>query len=101
MFHIVGPRVQLNEVSSYIDAGFVYGSNIKTADSLRTLESGKLRMLPAFKRFGLKDLLPLKLNFPDEGCIRPNKDIYCFVSGKACLAILINIIVCFSVTLIC
>ncbi|MPC88770.1 Peroxidasin [Portunus trituberculatus] len=29
----------------------------------------------------MKDLLPLKLNEPDEGCIRPNRDVYCFDAG--------------------
>ena len=29
----------------------------------------------------MKDLLPLKLEEPDEGCIRPSEDVYCFLAG--------------------
>ena len=29
----------------------------------------------------MKDLLPLKLSEPEEGCIRPNDDVYCFDAG--------------------
>lgn len=37
--------------------------------------------MPVFSDFGLKELLPLKLEDPDEGCIRPSKDVYCFFAG--------------------
>lgn len=39
-------------------------------------------MNPVFKEYGLKDLLPLKLDIPDEGCTRPNKNMYCFEAGE-------------------
>lgn len=48
---------------------------------LRTGYGGLLRMNPVFKEYGLKDLLPLKLDVPDEGCTRPNKNMYCFEAG--------------------
>lgn len=38
-------------------------------------------MNPAFAEYGLKDLLPLKLDIPDEGCTRPNASMYCFEAG--------------------
>ena len=38
-------------------------------------------MLPVFEEFGMKGLLPLKLEEPDEGCIRPSEDVYCFLAG--------------------
>lgn len=38
-------------------------------------------MNPVFSEYGLKDLLPLKLDIPDEGCTRPNKSMYCFEAG--------------------
>jgi len=38
-------------------------------------------MLPVFEEFGMKELLPLKLDDPDAGCIRPSEDIYCFLAG--------------------
>lgn len=49
---------------------------------LRTGFGGLLRMNPVFKEYGLKDLLPLKLDIPDEGCTRPNKNMYCFEAGE-------------------
>lgn len=39
-------------------------------------------MNPVFEQYGLKDLLPLKLDVPDEGCTRPNASMYCFDAGK-------------------
>ncbi|XP_068081797.1 peroxidase isoform X2 [Anabrus simplex] len=77
----LGPRVQMNSVTSFIDASFVYGSDARTADSLRLLRGGRLRTLPMFKKLGLKDLLPLKVDYPDDGCIRPDPDIFCFLAG--------------------
>ncbi|XP_046396972.1 peroxidase-like [Ischnura elegans] len=77
----LGPRVQFNLLTSYIDANFIYGSSVRVSDSLRTLQGGLLATLPIFRRLGLRDLLPLKLNFPDDGCIRPNKDVFCFLAG--------------------
>lgn len=38
-------------------------------------------MNPAFQEYGLKDLLPLKLDVPDEGCTRPNSTMFCFEAG--------------------
>ena len=38
-------------------------------------------MLPVFDEFGMKELLPLKLEDPNEGCIRPSEDVYCFLAG--------------------
>lgn len=40
-------------------------------------------MNPAFEQYGLKDILPLKLDIPDEGCTRPNNSMYCFDAGKS------------------
>lgn len=39
-------------------------------------------MNPVFAEYGLKDLLPLKLDIPDEGCTRPNRSMYCFEAGE-------------------
>lgn len=49
---------------------------------LRTGYRGLLRMNPAFANHGLKDLLPLKLIDPNEGCTRLNSSLYCFDAGK-------------------
>lgn len=40
-------------------------------------------MNPAFANLGLKELLPMKFNIPDEGCIRSNASQYCFESGSS------------------
>lgn len=40
-------------------------------------------MNPAFANLGMKELLPMKLNIPDEGCIRSNNSQYCFESGSS------------------
>ncbi|XP_043221508.1 peroxidase-like isoform X1 [Amphibalanus amphitrite] len=77
----LGPRDPINTVSSYIDASFVYGSDEKTARRMRSYQGGLLKTLPVFREFGLKDLLPPNLHAPDEGCIRPSKDIFCFDAG--------------------
>lgn len=55
---------------------------------LRSGYGGLLRMNPVFAEFGLKDLLPLKLDIPDEGCTRTNRSQYCFDAGETCFDVL-------------
>jgi hypothetical protein len=76
-----GPRLQFNTISSLIDGNFVYGTTKEVVDALRTYKGGFLKTLPVFQEFGLKDLLPLKTTDPDDGCLRPQRDIYCFLAG--------------------
>ena len=40
-------------------------------------------MNPVFSEYGLQELLPLKLDIPDEGCTRPNRSMYCFEAGES------------------
>jgi hypothetical protein len=80
-----GPRVQTNTATAHIDGNFLYGSNVRLADELRLLKGGLMKTLPAFSDLGLKDLMPLKLQFPDDGCIRSSPDIYCFLAGNISL----------------
>lgn len=77
----LGPRTQLNLISSVLDANWVYGSDKETADKLRSFRYGLLKATPVFKEYGLKDLLPLKMDNPDDGCIRATPDTYCFMAG--------------------
>ncbi|XP_063847936.1 peroxidase-like [Scylla paramamosain] len=77
----LGPRSQINQISSMLDANWVYGSTNDHANQIRLHRGGLMKSLPVFREFGMKDLLPLKLNEPDEGCIRPNRDVYCFDAG--------------------
>lgn len=79
----LGPRSQINQITSYIDANWVYGSDHGHADRIRLYRGGLMKSLPVFREFGMKDLLPLKLEDPDEGCIRPNNDVYCFDAGDS------------------
>jgi len=77
----LGPRTQLNLISSVLDGNFIYGSDSETADKLRAFVDGQLKSTPVFRKYGLKDLLPLKLDNPDDGCIRATPDTYCFQAG--------------------
>lgn len=72
----LGSRAQFNTLTSVIDANTVYGVKEEFTRKLRTGFGGLLRMNPVFAEYGLKDLLPLKLDFPDEGCTRPNKSMF-------------------------
>ncbi|KAJ8919036.1 hypothetical protein NQ315_016942, partial [Exocentrus adspersus] len=78
----LGSRVPFNTLTGVLDANTVYGVTEKFARKLRTGIGGLLRMNPAFDQYGLKDLLPLKLDIPDEGCTRPNSSMYCFEAGE-------------------
>ncbi|KAK7076494.1 hypothetical protein SK128_009108, partial [Halocaridina rubra] len=77
----LGPRAQTNSVTAYIDANWVYGSDEETAKRIRLGRGGLMKSLPVFREYGMKDLLPLKLEEPEDGCIRPNRDVYCFDAG--------------------
>lgn len=56
---------------------------VSISRKLRAGYGGLLRMNPVFSEYGLKDLLPLKLDIPDEGCTRPNRSMYCFEAGES------------------
>ncbi|XP_050718899.1 peroxidase-like [Eriocheir sinensis] len=77
----LGPRSQINQITSFLDANWVYGSEGGHAGNLRLHRGGLMKSLPVFREFGMKDLLPLKLEHPGEGCIRPSEDVYCFDAG--------------------
>ncbi|XP_039299555.1 peroxidasin-like [Nilaparvata lugens] len=79
----LGPRVQINSLTSYIDANFVYGSSFRKADSLRLLQGGLMRTSTptSFQSQGLKPLLPPKTEQPDDGCIRHKPGLFCFYAG--------------------
>ncbi|XP_050520444.1 peroxidase-like [Daktulosphaira vitifoliae] len=77
----LGPRVQINALTSSIDANFIYGSNDDLAKKLRSFEGGKLTMVPILAGLKLKFILPPKKHQPDDGCIRPHSDLYCFLAG--------------------
>nr|XP_023018296.1 chorion peroxidase [Leptinotarsa decemlineata] len=78
----LGSKVPYNTLTGVIDGNTVYGVKESFARKLRSGIGGLLRMNPAFDQYGLKDLLPLKLDVPDEGCTRPNSSMYCFEGGE-------------------
>lgn len=77
----LGPRETFNRITSVFDAGTVYSNDPETLAKIRTFKGGLMRTLPVFSDMGLQDLLPLSLETPDEGCIRPSEDVYCFFTG--------------------
>lgn len=80
---ITGPRAPFNQLTPVIDGNTIYGVDENYSRYLRSGFTGQLRMNPAFANLGLKELLPMKLNIPDEGCIRTNATQYCFESGSS------------------
>ena len=91
----LGPREQFNEISSVLDAGTVYSNSPEKLESLRLYKNGFLKTLPVFNEFNMRDLLPLKLESPDEGCIRPSMDnrnpifiLNVLASRRGCLLLL-------------
>lgn len=78
----LGSRVPFNLLTGVLDGNTVYGVTDFHARKLRTGYAGLLRMNPVFSEYGLKDLLPLKLDVPDEGCTRPNESMFCFEAGE-------------------
>lgn len=68
-----GSRQQFNTLTGVIDANTVYGVKESFARKLRTGYGGLMRMNPVFQEYGLKDLLPLKLDIPDEDARVPTR----------------------------
>nr|XP_018909743.1 PREDICTED: peroxidase-like [Bemisia tabaci] len=78
----LGSRVPFNTLTGVIDGNTVYGVTEEFGRHLRMGVGGLLRMNPAFDEFGLKDLLPPKIDYPDEGCTRLNSTQFCFEAGE-------------------
>ncbi|XP_017300485.1 chorion peroxidase-like [Diaphorina citri] len=78
----LGPREQLNQVSSYLDASVVYGNTEELANRLRTFQKGELKM---FITPDGRELLPVSTD-PLDGCNEKQQNAqgrYCFMSGDA------------------
>ncbi|XP_017485324.1 PREDICTED: peroxidase-like [Rhagoletis zephyria] len=80
---LLGPRHQINQVSSYIDASQVYGNAQSTTKRLREFNGGRMKVQAGYRNMGYKDLLPMKTRNPDSGCERSGRgrNMYCFDSG--------------------
>lgn len=69
-----GPREQLNQLSSYIDGGMVYGTSTDQASKLREFSGGRM----ATSKVDGADFLPQK----EGGCgIPKEKQLKCFSAG--------------------
>uniref|UniRef100_A0A8D8S818 Chorion peroxidase n=1 Tax=Cacopsylla melanoneura TaxID=428564 RepID=A0A8D8S818_9HEMI len=78
----LGPREQLNQVSSFLDGSVVYGNTEDLANRLRTFQRGELKM---FTTPDGRQLLPLSTD-PEDGCNEKEQNAkgkYCFMTGDA------------------
>lgn len=76
-----GPREQLNQASSYLDASMIYGNTENLSDKIRTFQEGRLEM--SYTKDG-RPLLPYSKD-PVDGCNQAEeikKGRYCFLSGN-------------------
>ncbi|KAA5542266.1 hypothetical protein FYK55_15820 [Roseiconus nitratireducens] len=62
------PRQQINEITAFIDASNVHGSDAELASFLRTFEGGRLKS-------SVGDLLPLESGFFFAGDVRANENV--------------------------
>lgn len=77
----LGPRQQMNQVSSYVDGSVVYGADDEKVRQLRTFQNGTLKM--HLTEDG-RELLPVSQDVGD-GCNREEemmKGRYCFMTGR-------------------
>lgn len=72
----LGYREQLNQVTAYIDASFVYGSDVCESKILRSFSGG--RMNTTIVRRNSKPLMPQITTHPE--CKNPSK--VCFRGGS-------------------
>lgn len=80
----LGPRTQINTITSFIDVSFVYGSSRTMMNSLRHTERGLLDMWDLFEEQGLKPMLPAQTTNPNDECVGRsgrNSRRFCFRSG--------------------
>eukprot|EP00095_Tigriopus_kingsejongensis_P007792 maker-scaffold370_size193435-snap-gene-0.40 protein:Tk07792 transcript:maker-scaffold370_size193435-snap-gene-0.40-mRNA-1 annotation:"hypothetical protein DAPPUDRAFT_320790" len=75
----LGPRDQMNQVTSFIDASNVYGSTQEEQDRLRLLRNGKLRYTDLHIRKPL--LPPLDQEIAQEECRISTPNLHCFEAG--------------------
>ncbi|KAK4304133.1 hypothetical protein Pmani_023906 [Petrolisthes manimaculis] len=74
----LGPRDQINQVTSFLDASNVYGSDDQEMAQLRLWEDGMLKYKPVRFR---KPLLPPLQHFDDGECRENSRNLHCFQAG--------------------
>lgn len=86
----LGPREQINQVSSFIDASMVYSSDADVVANLRSFKNGTLKISKSKYN---TTLLPISTD-PNDGCNRKDqaeKGRYCFLTGtRKEISLLIN-----------
>ena len=76
----LGPRDQINQITSFIDASNVYGSTPEDHRALRLGKRGKLKYTDLHIR---KPLLPaLDPKTAHEECRIPTRNLHCFAAGN-------------------
>lgn len=65
----LGPREQMNQVTSFLDASVIYGSSVQEADKIRSFNGGELKTI---RTSAGRELMP-----PDT------EQTYCKSSGKS------------------
>ncbi|XP_047738781.1 peroxidase [Hyalella azteca] len=79
----LGVRAPFNILTSVIDVNTVYGGSHRHANRLREGVGGLMKMNNVFKDLGLRELLPTKTDFVDEGCTRSSSPtLFCFEAGE-------------------
>ncbi|XP_046649370.1 uncharacterized protein LOC124340779 isoform X2 [Daphnia pulicaria] len=74
----LGPREQINQVTSFMDGSTIYGSSVEEANDLRLFRAGLMKTQPG-PAGTTKGLLPPDDNIID--CNTKNKDVKCFKAG--------------------
>ncbi|GFR06906.1 chorion peroxidase [Trichonephila clavata] len=76
----LGPRQQMNQITAFIDASFVYGNSLNETNTLRAFDgSGRLRVQSSSNG----DLLPRSPDPRNDQCSFPDSNEICFQAGDA------------------
>jgi len=76
----LGPREQLNQLTSWLDGSVIYGSTDEDLKNLRLFKKGKLQYSFMPSR---KSLLPRLHHFHEGECVVTSPRLFCFHAGDA------------------
>ncbi|GBN05177.1 Chorion peroxidase [Araneus ventricosus] len=77
---LLGPRQQINQITAFVDASFVYGNSENETRTLRTLD-GTGRLRSERSRYG--ELLPSSPDPRNDFCSFPETNDICFQAGDS------------------